>query len=92
MKKHVANIITSTRILFSILLIFFSTFSAQFIILYLFCGFSDMIDGMVARKTNSAGKFGEKLDTAADFIFVVVALFKLLPVIQLPLYLWMWVA
>ena len=90
MTKHIANILTSCRILGSILLLFFPTFSVGFYILYLLCGFSDMIDGTVARKTNSTSKFGSQLDTIADFIFVVVSLFKLLPVTRIPQWLWIW--
>ena len=90
MAKHIANILTGYRILGSILLLFFPAFSVAFYIIYLFCGFSDMIDGTIARKTNSISKFGSQLDTIADFIFVVVSLLKLLPAIHIPQWLWMW--
>ena len=91
MAKHIANILTGCRILGSILLLFFPAFSLAFYIVYLLCGFSDMIDGTVARKTNSTSRFGSQLDTIADLVFVVVAIFKLLPVIHLPGWLWIWV-
>ena len=65
-------------------------FSAVFYIIYLFCGFSDMIDGTIARKTNSISKFGSQLDTVADFIFVVVSIIKLSPAIHIPGWLWIW--
>ena len=91
MIKNVANILTSFRILGSILLLFFPAFSLGFYILYLFCGFSDMLDGTIARKTNSVSEFGSQLDTAADLIFAVVSLFKLLPAIHIPGWLWIWV-
>ena len=90
MTKHTANILTSCRILGSILLLFFPVFSLAFYILYLFCGFSDMIDGTVARKTNSVSQFGSQLDTIADLVFVVAAMIKLLPTIHLPGWLWIW--
>ena len=72
MIKHIANILTGCRILGSILLLFFPVFSLAFYIIYLLCGFSDMIDGTIARKTNSASEFGAKLDTVADLVFVAV--------------------
>lgn len=50
-----------------------------------------MIDGTVARKTNTATAFGAVYDTAADFILVAVCLYKLIPVLSLPLWLWIWV-
>ena len=76
MKKHVANIITASRIVFSLPLLFISLSSAWFYALYLLCGLSDMIDGTVARKTNSAREFGARLDTLSDFVFMSVALIK----------------
>ena len=90
MTKHIANVITGCRIIGSILLLFFPAFSLAFYITYLICGFSDMIDGTIARKTNSISNFGSRLDTVADLIFVVVSLFKLVPVIRIPVWLWIW--
>ena len=43
-----------------------------------------MVDGTVARKTNSVSEFGARLDTIADFIFFAVSLIKLLSVIHIP--------
>ena len=90
MGKHIANILTGCRIFGSILLLLFPALSAGFLITYILCGFSDMIDGTIARKTNSTSKLGSQLDTIADFIFVVVSLFKLLPAIHIPGWLWIW--
>ena len=90
MTKHIANILTLWRIFGSILLLFFPAFSLEFYITYLLCGFSDMIDGTIARKTNSTSKFGSQLDTIADLIFVAASLFKLLPAIHIPRWLWIW--
>ena len=90
MIKNVANILTSFRILGSILLLFFPVFSKAFYSIYLLCGFSDMIDGTIARKTNSASEFGTKMDTVADLVFVTVSLIKMLPIINIPQWLWIW--
>lgn len=79
-----ANIITSMRILCSLALVFCSVLSPEFYALYLIAGFTDMIDGAVARKNNTASEFGSKLDTVADFVFVVVCLIMLLPEIDIP--------
>ena len=91
LKKHIANTLTGCRILGSILLLFFPAFSAEFYFLYLFCGFSDMIDGTVARKTNSNSQFGAIFDTVSDFVFVAAALIKLLPKIHISIWLWTWI-
>ena len=92
MKKHIANIITGSRIIFSLSLLVIPLSSAWFYVLYLFCGLTDMIDGAIARKTNAVSSFGSKLDTAADFIFMAVCAVKVLPIIYLPVLLWIWIA
>ncbi len=87
-----ADLITGTRILCSIGLLFCQPFSASFYVLYLVAGFTDMIDGSVARNTGTVSELGAKLDTAADFVFVAVCLWKLLPGLAVPLWLWIWIA
>ena len=90
--KNIANIITGFRIVFSIAILFFPPFSPAFYVLYAAAGLTDMIDGTVARKTNSVSEFGAKLDTAADFIFVAVCLIRLLPILDIPIWLYIWIA
>ena len=92
MKKYLANIITCLRIIGSVALLFFPAFSLGFYIIYLLCGISDMIDGTIARRTNSVSSFGSKLDSVSDFVFMVICSIKLLPLIQLPTLIWVWIA
>ena len=91
MKKHIANIITGSRIVFSLSLLFIPLSSAWFYALYLLCGLSDMIDGTVARMTNSVSEFGARLDTVSDFVFMSVALIKFVPHFHTPVWLWIWI-
>ena len=91
MKKHIANIITGSRIVLSLPLLLIPLTSAWFYALYLICGLSDMIDGTVARRTNSASEFGARLDTVSDFVFVTVALIKFVPHLPIPEWLWIWI-
>lgn len=51
-----------------------------------------MIDGTVARKTGTASEFGSKLDTVADIILVTVCLIKMIPVLDIPVWLFIWIA
>ena len=51
-----------------------------------------MADGIVARKTNSVSEFGSRFDSIADFIFVAVCLLKILPVMDIPVWLYVWMA
>ena len=90
-KAGTANLITGTRILCSVALLFCPAFSLPFFVLYLAAGLTDMIDGPMARKTGTVSEFGAKLDTTADFLFVAACLIKLLPLITFPLWLWLWI-
>jgi CDP-diacylglycerol--glycerol-3-phosphate 3-phosphatidyltransferase len=85
-----ANVITGLRILTSLSLLFCPTFSSAFYALYLISGLSDMADGAIARKTNTVSEFGTRFDTIADFIFVAVCLIKILPVMDVPIWLYVW--
>ena len=66
--------------------------SPTFFVLYMTAGLSDMIDGTVARRTGTASELGSKLDTVADIVFVVICLIKLLPVLVVPVWLYIWTA
>lgn len=82
-----ANFVTSIRLLCAAALAFLPAFSPGFYVLYLLAGVSDMADGFIARRTNSASRFGATLDTLADFSFAAVCLIKLLPLLELPCWL-----
>ena len=87
-----ANVITGLRILVSAVLLFCPVFSPIFYALYLIAGLSDMVDGFIARKTNSVSEFGSRLDGVADFVFVSVCLIRVLPVLDIPIWLYVWTA
>ena len=87
-----ANVITGLRILVSVALLFCPVFSPIFYVMYLIAGLSDMADGIIARKTNSVSEFGSRFDGVADFVFVVVCLMKILPVIDIPIWMNVWTA
>ena len=89
--KLLANSITAIRILCSIALLFFPAFSTAFYALYITSGVSDMVDGWVARMTHTVSELGAKLDTIADIVFVIVCLVILLPVLNIPVWLWAWI-
>ena len=87
-----ANIITGIRIAISVVLLFCPVLSPVFFSFYITAGITDMADGAVARRTGTASEFGSRLDTAADIVFVAVCLIKLLPVLHVPGWLYIWIA
>ena len=87
-----AKAITGLRILMSVVLLLSPVFSPFFYALYLIAGLSDMADGIIARKTNTVSEFGSRFDSIADFVFVAVCLIKILPVLDIPIWLYVWTA
>lgn len=72
--KSLPNCISFSRIIFSLILIYTKPFSLAFYIIYIICGFSDIIDGFIARKTGTTSNLGAKLDSIADMIMAGVLL------------------
>ena len=89
--KNVANYISISRIIMSVLLLIPEAFTIAFYTIYIYCGISDMLDGFIARKSKNESKLGATLDSVADIIFVIVAMIKLLPILHLTKGLILWV-
>lgn len=85
-----ANLITGSRFIFSLIMLCFPTGSVSVYCCYLLAGLTDVLDGIAARRFGSTSKFGAKLDTAADFVFVLAAAYKLLPMLNISLSIWIW--
>jgi len=87
MKKQIPNIITVTRFLFSISMIFTQTLSVPFFVLYTLGGLTDALDGFLARKLDACSKTGSILDSVADVAFFVISLIKVLCAVSIPIWL-----
>ncbi len=86
------NTFTFLRIAGTLCLAFLKPFKLAFLLVYVFSGVTDVLDGVVARTTNSTSTLGRTLDSVADLFFYAVMLFKLLPVMWEILPIWIWVA
>ncbi|SFC99215.1 CDP-diacylglycerol--glycerol-3-phosphate 3-phosphatidyltransferase [Clostridium uliginosum] len=80
--KAIPNCISFSRIIFSLALIFVRPLSVAFYAIYIICGFSDIIDGFIARKTGTTSIFGAKLDSMADMTMIGVLLLLLYPIVN----------
>ena len=86
-----ANVLTVLRILCGLLILICPAFSKWYYFFYLFGGFTDAIDGAVARKLGKVTDFGAKLDTAADFVFASAVIIKIAGAISVPIWLLLWI-
>jgi CDP-diacylglycerol--glycerol-3-phosphate 3-phosphatidyltransferase len=77
----VASFITIGRIIGAFALLLTKPLSVLFFVVYALCCVSDILDGYVARKTKSASKSGEVLDSIADFIFIAIIFVIFIPLL-----------
>ena len=84
------NIITLLRIADSLGLLLCDVTSVAYWIIYALCGISDIADGWLARKLKCVTKTGALLDSLADICFVACLCPLLLPILELPQWLWLW--
>ena len=87
--KQIPNLLSMSRIVLCLPLLMVDAITMPFWILYLIAGLTDMLDGFLARRWRVESKFGARLDSLADFVFVVVVGYKLFPWLKLPTTLWM---
>ena len=88
--KHLPNILSSLRIVGAVALLLSDVSSILFGALYIVCGISDIADGWLARKLRCVTMKGALLDSLADICFVSCCAWKLLPILELPQWLWLW--
>ena len=84
------NIMTLLRIAGSLGLLFCDVANDSFWIIYALCGISDIADGWLARKLKCVTKTAALLDSLADICFVACLCPLLLPILELPQWLWLW--
>ena len=88
----IANGITVSRMFLSFCLFVCPPFSSAFAVMYLLCGVTDVLDGFFARKLHTESEKGAMLDSTADLFFAVVYAAKILPLLNVPLWIWIWTA
>ena len=88
--NRIPNILSALRILGAILLLLIYPVSVAFWVIYGLCGISDMLDGYLARKLRAESKTGAMLDSVADICFVACCAIRLIPVVHIPTWLWIW--
>jgi len=84
------NVISVLRIAGSVGLLFCDVSGWTFWVLYGLCGISDMVDGWLARRFHAESKAGAVLDSVADIVFVACSAIRLLPVLDITKWLWIW--
>lgn len=66
--RHAANIITGLRMVLSILILSVLKDRTAACVLFASAGLTDLLDGIIARRTGTVSRLGAKLDSAADMV------------------------
>lgn len=90
----IPNIVTFSRLVGSIILIFIKPLTKAFYIIYTISGLTDGFDGFLARRLGGETVFGSKLDSVSDLSFYTIMMIKILPFLyeSLPTSIWRYVA
>ena len=78
---NIADSFTAARIVISVFLLFIPMHTPWFLGVYTVAGLTDVVDGWIARKTDSSSDFGARLDSVADLTFYTITVLRLLPVL-----------
>ena len=87
--KQISNLLSASRMVLCLPLLLVDVMTVPFWVLYLIAGLTDMLDGFLARRWGVESKFGARLDSLADFVYVLTVGYKLFPWLKLPASLWM---
>ena len=86
---NLPNLLSASRIALCLPLLMVDAMTVPFWVLYVVAGVTDMLDGFLARRWGVESRFGARLDSVADFVFVLAVGYKLFPWLKLPAALWM---
>ena len=85
---NLPNLLSASRIALCLPLLLVDAMTVPFWVLYVVAGVTDMLDGFLARRWGVESRLGARLDSVADFVFVLVVGYKLFPWLKLPAALW----
>lgn len=88
--KQIPNILTASRIIIAIIILFIKPFSISFYIIYGYCGISDLFDGVIARAIKNESSFGSLLDTIGDVLLTITGSFVTFRYMYMVDNIWIW--
>ena len=88
--KHIPNILSFSRIAVSLAMPFLGrNHMPWFLTCFIVAGLTDVFDGIIARKLKCQSKFGEKIDSLGDGVFIISAILTVIFAVEaivIPLY------
>ncbi len=76
--RQLPNLLTGLRVMLALALPFCMAHRPLFLVLYLICGFTDALDGFLARRLHCQSRLGARLDSVADVLVFGAVLWALI--------------
>ena len=92
MKLDLPDILSLSRVVGAVLLLFTTPLSLLFLAVYGYCCITDVLDGFLARRFRSENRQGQILDSTADIVLTVCLLACLIPFLPWEGWMITWIA
>ena len=86
------DILSLSRMVGSVLLLFTTPLSLLFLIVYAYCCVTDVLDGFLARRSGTDDRTGQILDSTADIVLTICLLACLIPFLPWESWMITWIA
>ena len=91
MYKVIPDLLSFSRIGLALALLLIEPLSPTFLSIYIVCGLTDILDGMVARRFDACTEHGHTIDSVADVVLVVILLYCVIPVVSWEEWMVIWI-
>lgn len=88
--KQIPNILTASRIIIAIVILFIKPYSIAFYVIFGYCGISDLFDGVIARALKNESSFGSLLDTIGDVMLTISGAVIMFCYMHMIDHVWIW--
>ena len=92
MKLDLPDILSLSRVVGAVLLLFTTPLSLLFLAVYGYCCITDVLDGFLARRSRSENRQGQILDSTADIVLTICLLACLIPFLPWEGWMITWIA
>ena len=91
MYKAIPDLLSFSRIGLALALLLTEPLSSTFLSIYLVCGLTDVLDGMVARRFDACSEHGHTIDSISDVVLAVILLYCVIPVVNWEEWMVIWI-
>ena len=91
MHKAIPDLLSFSRLILAFVLLLTEPLSLTFLSIYLVCGLTDMLDGLVARRFDACSEHGHTIDSVSDVVLVIILLYCVIPVVSWDAWMVVWI-